>query len=405
MRQAALPAEPMIVAGVMSGTSADGIDVALVRISEAATDGPRQMPGLKLLGHQSFPYAADMRAAVLEAMNAPAISVAQLARLHWRLGELYAEAIEQTCRSLGYQAALAGLHGQTIYHQAEPSDFLGEPVRATWQLGEAAVVAERLRIPVIADFRPTDLAAGGQGAPLVPMLDFCVFRSATTNRVLLNLGGIANVTAIPAGGSLDQVLAFDPGPANMVIDVLIEKLYGRRFDSEGQIAARGAVMDDVVKRTLQSPWFALPPPKSCGREEFGSVFTAEFEQQCIAAGGSKSDAIASACELTVASVVEACLRFCKPHLEAHAPRAEATELIVAGGGARNAHLVRCLKDCMDEIEVKTILADSLGMPAEAKEAAAFALLAWLRVHDRPGNVPSATGAGHAALLGKVSRAI
>jgi anhydro-N-acetylmuramic acid kinase len=395
--------KPMVVAGVMSGTSADGIDVALVRIGPGRTAG--DVPRLKLLGHESFPYPAEVRAAVLDTMDCGIprkTTVAEIARLNWRLGALYADAVQQTVARVGRKPSLIGVHGQTIYHQASAEPYLGAPVRATWQLGEMAPVAGRLGVPVVSDFRPADLAAGGQGAPLVPMLDFCMFHSATRNRVLLNLGGIANLTAIPAGAGLDGLLAFDTGPASMTIDALMLKLYRRNFDSGGQTAAHGRVLATVLKDVLQDAYFSAPPPKSCGREQFGGTFADRLHALCAAAGAKKPDVIATATEITARSILDAYGRFCWPHLGQRAPLARATELVVAGGGARNTFLVQRLRASFAELGVKLLLADELGLPAEAKEAVAFALLAWLSWHGLPGNVPAATGAGRSVVLGQVT---
>jgi anhydro-N-acetylmuramic acid kinase len=273
-------------------------------------------------------------------------------------------------------------------------------VRATWQIGEAAVIAERLRVPVVSDFRPADLAAGGQAAPLVPMLDYCLFRHATKNRLLLNLGGIANVTALPAGCSVDGVLAFDTGPASMVIDACMQKLYGRRFDADGAIAARGRVLDRVVAKLMQGRYFPAPPPKSCGREEFGTAFVARFLAAC--AGARKQDVIATATAFTSTTILDAYARFCWPHFGQRAPLARATETFVAGGGARNTTLMRMLSEGFASLGVSVAPVESVGIAAEAKEAAAFALLGWLTWHGLPGNVPSATGAKRAVVLGKVT---
>ena len=393
----------MVVAGVMSGTSADGVDVALVRIApgRTATDPPR----LKVLGHESFPYAPSIRKEVLQAMDSgdpKQTTVAEIARLSWRLGAVYADAVQQTMERIGRRASLIGVHGQTIYHQAAAEQYLGAPMRATWQLGEIAVVAEKMRMPVVSDFRPADLAAGGQGAPLVPMLDFCMFRSATKNRVLLNLGGIANLTAIPAGAALDRVLAFDTGPASMAIDALMQKLYHKPYDRGGVTAARGRVLNPIVEELLRDKYFSAAPPKSCGREQFGAAFAERMHSLCVAGGGRKADVIATATEFTMRSVVEGYRRFCWPHLGQHAPLARATEVIVAGGGARNTFLIERLREQLAHLGVALRLADEMGVAAEAKEAVAFALLAWLRWHGLPGNVPSATGASRAVLLGKVT---
>ena len=408
-----------IVAGVMSGTSADGVDVALVRVSPGV-DG---VPKLKVLGHRGFAYPKAVRAAVLGAMDAREISVAELSRLNWRLGEVYADCVERACAEIGVRVsdqphdnarsarvimgnpsgprlALVGLHGQTIYHQARAEKFLGRPVRATWQTGEPAVVAERLRVTVVSDFRPADLAAGGQGAPLVPMLDYCLFRSKTKNRVLLNLGGIANVTAIPAGAGLDGVLAFDTGPANMVIDAVMQWAFGKPFDAGGRMGAKGKVLPGVLAELMRNPYFAAAPPKSCGREEFGAEYVSSVMSLC--ADGDPKDMVATATELTAASLLDAYARFCWPHLGQRAPLARTTELIVAGGGVGNATLMRRLAEGFGALGVKVLTSDAMGLGAQAKEAVAFALLAWLSWHGMAGNVPAATGASRGVVLGKVS---
>ena len=207
---------------------------------------------------------------------AKSTSAAELARLNWRLGEVYAEAVDAAARETGVKPQLIACHGQTIYHQGVPTKYLGSPVRCTWQTGEAAVIAERMRVPVVSDFRPADMAAGGQAAPLVPMFDFCVFRDAKKSRVLLNLGGIANVTVLPAACRAEDVLAFDTGPANMVIDACMERLFGRGFDRNGATAARGRVLESVIAKMMRAQYFSAPPPKSCGREEYGEAFVAQF---------------------------------------------------------------------------------------------------------------------------------
>ena len=384
----------MIVAGVMSGTSADGIDVALVRVSSAGKP--------KLLGHHAVPYPAAVRRAVLRAMQPEPLPVPFLAQLNWRLGELYGDAIAEAIAKAGIAPQLVGLHGQTIYHQAVAGKFLGKPTRATWQTGEAAVVAERLRIPVVSDFRPGDLAAGGQGAPLVPMLDYTLFRHATRNRILLNLGGIANVTVIPAGAMLDGLLAFDTGPGNMVIDQLMQRLFGKKYDASGKTAARGNPLApslmSVLNNLLRDPYFAAPPPKSCGREQFGAAYAERFLKLCE--GAAPEDLIAAATALTVRSIRDAYARVCCPHLRERAPLARATDLIVSGGGVRNQTLMRELTNTFAPLKVMAI--DDAGIPAQAKEAVAFALLAWLTWQRLPGNVPAATGAVRPAILGKVT---
>ena len=381
----------MTVAGVMSGTSADGVDVALTRIAPARD--PAAPPRIKLLAHAGFPYPKAIRAKLLRVMEGEPMPAAEFSRLNWQLGTIYADCIQKTVALHATRKLdLIGLHGQTIFHEAP---------RATWQIGEPAVLRERLNVPVVHDFRPADLAAGGQAAPLVPMLDFALFRSPTRSRVLLNLGGIANLTAIPAGASLTGLLAFDTGPANMVVDALMHAHFARPFDRNGRTAARGRILSRVIAEILRDPYFAATPPKSCGREQFGAAFAARFAALCKTAGGSPEDTIASATELTAASILDAYARFCWPHLGQRAPLAR-TEIIAAGGGVHNATLMQRLASGFAQLGVKLRTMDEFGIAPQAKEAVAFALLAWLSVHGLPGNVPAATGARGPRVLGKVT---
>ncbi|HEU4636298.1 MAG TPA: anhydro-N-acetylmuramic acid kinase [Edaphobacter sp.] len=390
----------MIVAGVMSGTSADGVDVALCRIRASASGVPK----IKLIGAREFRYPKAVRSAVLAAMDAKSISVAELSRLHWRLGEIYAEAVHAAAQEYGVKIDLVGNHGQTIYHQGRAARYLGRPTRCTWQIGEASVIAEKLRTPVISDFRPADLAAQGQGAPLVPMLDYVLFRSEKVSRVLQNLGGIANMTAIPAGAISSDVLAFDSGPSNVVIDACMSRLFHKPFDKNGTVARRGAVLRPVVEEFLRDPYYSAPPPKSCGREEFGEAFVDRFIARCRRSKATSEDIVATATALTAESILDAYRRFVWPHLGQKAPMASRVEYIVGGGGARNAALMQMLRNGLEPLGVRVRSTDELGIPTQAKEAVAFALLAWLTWNDLPGNIPSATGACRPLILGKVTRA-
>ena len=392
-------AKSLIVAGVMSGTSADGVDVALCRIGPGAraADPPR----IKLIGHVGFPYPKALRAAVMRVMEGEALPAADMSRLNWRLGEIYADCVERATNTFGVKVGLLGCHGQTVHHEPVAMRYLGASVRSTWQVGEAAVIAERLRCPVVSDFRPADLAAGGQGAPLVPMLDWCMFRSAKVSRVLQNLGGIGNLTALPAGCEVNALLAFDTGPGNMVIDGCMTALYQKKFDRDGAVARRGRVLRAVAERLMREAYFSAPPPKSCGREEFGAAYTARLIEMCRAAGGADADVLATATALTAESVLDAYRRFVRPHLSAVAPKAK-VEFCVAGGGARNRTLMDLLRKGFAALGVRVRLMEELGVPAQAKEGVAFAMLAWLTWNGLPGNVPAATGANHSAILGKVS---
>jgi anhydro-N-acetylmuramic acid kinase len=389
-----MTAKTMTVAGIMSGTSADGIDVALVRI---APGKPR--PKLTLLAHEGFAFPARLRQAVLAAMNASSISTAELARLNWRLGIAYAEAVQVTRERHKVKLDLVGCHGQTIYHQSKPETYAGRKFACTWQTGEAALIAEALGVPVASNFRPADMAAGGHGAPLVPLLDYVLFADAKRSRVLQNIGGIANLTAIPAGATADRTLAFDTGPGNMVIDALAHELFGIAFDRNGALAARGNVLKPVLDRESRNSYYALKPPRTAGREQFGRAYAAGFLTRCRAAGGKPEDAIATATALTAETIARSYARFVKPHM-----KSGTVDYIVSGGGARNATLMAMLDARLKPMGCLLAVSEQFGLPAEAKEAAAFALLAWETWHRLPGNVPSATGAKRAVVLGQVTYA-
>ena len=395
----------MIVAGVMSGTSADGVDVALVRIGTRGKAGLGQDGAqVKLVAHEAFPFSRTLRQAILEAMNARTIATAELARLSWRLGIAYAEAVAETMAMHGCAAKLVGCHGQTLYHQAEPEHYLERRFACTWQAGEVAVMAERLRIPVVSNFRPADVAAGGQGAPLVPLADYLCFRHARRTRVLQNIGGIANLTAIPAAARPEDVLAFDSGPGNMVIDALMQRLFGRAYDREGRIAARGAVIGEVVSEAMRGPFFGRRPPKSAGREEFGREFAEKFLAACRRRSQREADAVATATALTAESIAVAYRRFVLPRMSAAGSGATGAgvDYVVSGGGARNATLMRMIGERLEPMGARLTTSDAMGFPAEAKEAMAFALLAWRTWNRRPGNLPAATGARRAVVLGQIT---
>jgi anhydro-N-acetylmuramic acid kinase len=394
----------MIVAGVMSGTSADGINVALVRIGEARDSGSRERPvppagrrTIKLLGHAEYSYPPKVRAAVLSAMNAARARVADLSRLNFLLGELYADAVLAAQRQLRVKADLIGCHGQTLYHQGDLQPYLGRQVAATWQTGEAAVIAARIGVPVVSDFRPADMAAGGKGAPLVPYLDYLLFRDPTIGRIVQNIGGIANLTAIPAGADARRVFAFDTGPGNMVIDAVNEALFGQAFDRGGKIAASGEVLEPGLEQSLRHKFFRAKPPKTAGREEFGREFVREFLRACGTAR--KQDIVATATALTARSIADAVRRFVT--LKSGAKRSF-HEMILSGGGVRNATLVRMLSEELAPLGIRLRFSDEFGLPSEAKEAAAFAVLAYETWHRRASNVPSATGAKRDVVLGKIS---
>ena len=369
----------MIVAGVMSGTSLDGIDVAIVDIA-------RRRGGLRIvpMRFESTPYPPAVREALLAISNAMA-HTATVARLDFLLGELYADAVKHASRRV--KPDLIGVHGQTIFHEGQPIDYLGRRVASTLQIGQAAVVAERTGIRTISNFRERDIAAGGQGAPLVPYADYLLFTSARVSRAALNIGGIANVTVIPAGPIPGDITAFDIGPGNMVIDALVRHASGGRqqFDRNGSIARRGKVHQRLLAAMLSDPYFAMAPPKSTGRERFGQ----EFVNGLIATGVASEDLIATATEFTARSIALAV--------------APVAEVIASGGGVHNRWLMRRLAELLPEgVELKT--SAEFGIDPDAKEAIAFAILAYEFVQGRKTNFSAATGARRSVILGKDSPA-
>jgi anhydro-N-acetylmuramic acid kinase len=384
----------MTVAGIMSGTSADGIDVAVVRIVPG-----RVRPKLTLIAHEGFPYPTSLRRAVLGAMNAAQTTTAELARLNWRLGLAYAEAVQATLKLHRTKLDLIGCHGQTLYHQARTTAYAGRNFACTWQAGEASAIASSVGVPVVSNFRPADMFAGGQGAPLVSLLDYLLFAHANRGRVLQNIGGIANLTAIPAGATPKSVIAFDNGPGNMVIDALARELLDKTFDRNGATAARGSVIEPVLRQMMRNPYFRAKPPRTAGREQFGREYVANFLTASRQHSARPEDALATATALTAEAIVQSYARFVAPRMKGHP-----IDYIVSGGGAHNATLTALLAQKLEPLGCELIKSEDVGLPAEAKEAAAFALLAWQTWHRLPGNVPAATGAKRSVILGQVTYA-
>ncbi len=377
----------MLVAGIMSGTSVDAIDVALVEISGAGSSLVVQ-----LVCFEEIPFPEGVREEVLGVSNA-VVATSRISQLNFMLGRLFGEAVLETCGRSGVtvqELDLVGSHGQTIYHQAAPTRLRGFQVSSTMQIGEPACIALVVGKPVVADFRPADVAAGGHGAPLVPFLDFVLFRDPKINRVALNIGGIANLTAIPAAAGSEAVFAFDTGPGNMVIDQLVQRFSdgAERFDRDGRIAARGAVDELLLADLLEDPYYAQPPPKSTGRELFGEEFATMLQEQGLA----RESLVATATELTARSILLAIERFVLPTMPVD-------ELLVSGGGWRNPAIIQPIREGLAHTRVQST--DQNGIDSDAKEAIAFAVLAYETFHGRPANLPSATGADHPTILGKI----
>jgi anhydro-N-acetylmuramic acid kinase len=380
------------VLGLMSGTSADGVDVALAQIS-----GKPSAPHAKLVYFTHFPYSAPVREAVLRVANGAATTTREIGQLNFRLGEIFAEAALSACKKFRVpvkRIALIGSHGQTIYHQGVPSQFLGTRTASTLQIGEPAVIAERTGITAIADFRPADMAAGGQGAPLVPFVDYLLYRHAHLGRAALNIGGIANVTVIPARAQAKDVIAFDTGPGNMIVDALASyATRGKlRLDRDARLALRGRLLPQLLRELLRHPFFRASPPKTAGREEFGAAYAQRLIAWSKKHHARPADVIHTATAFTAASIAAAFHRFIFP-------RTRLSDLIISGGGARNPLLVAYLAALLPGMKI--VPAESLGVPGDAKEAFAFAVLAYVAWRQGANNLPSATGAHHPAVLGKI----
>lgn len=378
-----------LAVGLMSGTSLDGVDAALVKLT-----GPAAKPALRLLSFVSLPYSPALRQRLLEVAGGGACCAAEISRLNFALGEAFAAAALHACRQgrlSPKRLAFIGSHGQTVFHQGPRRST---PGGSTLQIGEPAIIAARTGATVVADFRPADLAAGGQGAPLVPLVDYLLLRHPRYGTAALNIGGIANITAIPAGAKSADVFGFDTGPGNMIIDGLMRHLTrGRKaYDAGGRLAAQGKVIEPLVAKILEVPFFRRHPPKSAGREQFGDEFLARYFLRLRRVDS--KDLLRSATELTARSIVDALRRFVFPRAEMH-------RLVVSGGGAHNRLLLSGLAESLPQLQVR--LSDDYGLPVDAKEAIAFAVLADHTLSGLPGNLPAVTGARRAAVLGKIAQ--
>jgi anhydro-N-acetylmuramic acid kinase len=383
----------MLVLGLMSGTSADGIDVALARIS-----GSPLRLNAKLLGHASSKFPPALRKEILRVAEQQPVSAGELSQLNFRLGHIYADAVLAACKKFRIpprRIDLIGNHGQTIFHQGAPVPYLGGRTSSTLQIGEASIIAARTGITTVSDFRPADMALGGQGAPLVPFADYALYRHPKLGRVSLNLGGIANITVIPAGARPDQVFAFDTGPGNMLIDALVQHftLGRQRYDKNAAFAQSGRSIPPLLNELMRDPYLKLAPPKSTGREYYGQAYLKRFLTLGRRHRAKPNDLIRAATIFTALSVVGALNHFVLRKHKIH-------QLIVSGGGAYNPLILVQLSAALPGIDVRT--SSHFGIPEDAKEAFAFALLAYETFHQRPANLPSATGARGPAILGKIS---
>lgn len=376
------------IAGVMSGTSLDAIDVAIVDVT-----GSGERVKLTHVAYHETPLAADVREMIRRNSEAETSSVREITLLHALLSDLYANAIEATATKHAVPLSsidLVGLHGQTIHHMPKPESIHGYDVASTMQIGSGARLAARLGIPVVSDFRSADVALGGQGAPLVPYADFCFFKSDKYDRILINIGGIANLTFLPRGAGVERTVAFDCGPGNMLIDGAMRRLFDAPFDDGGRTAARGSVVQPLLDELLREPFYDQPPPRSTGRELFGErylahiIHTARETHRCA-----DEDVVATLSQLTVECIarsVALCTR-----------ADEDCEIIISGGGSHNEWLLRAIASRLSPARVET--SDRFGVPADAKEALCFAFFANEWLHGRPIALPSVTGAARTTLSG------
>jgi anhydro-N-acetylmuramic acid kinase len=387
-RLAALAAKPKLrVIGLMSGTSMDGVDAALAEI-----EGSAEAPRVTLLAFVTVPYPDELRAEIRSAASGDACGAAQLCHLDHAVGEAFGEAARLVVQEAGlgpHEVDLVGSHGQTIVHDPER--------RETWQLGEPSRIAAAVGAAVVSDFRRADQAAGGHGAPLVSLFDLRVFRKSDRGRILLNIGGIANVTVLPKGQGPDDVFGFDTGPGNVLIDEFLTHATGGRirYDEDGRLAARGTVDEDLLAAFLEHPYFFEKPPKTTGREVFGAGFVALTLTEWGRRGEHLEDIVATLTDFTAISIAASVKEYVLP-------RAKIQEVLVSGGGVHNETLLRRLREELDGIEVASL--ETVGVSPDAKEALAFALLARETICGRPGNVPAATGARRPAVLGVVTAA-
>jgi len=371
----------------MSGTSADGVSAVAVDVSGSGVETE-----IAILASETYPYPDGLRKEVFELFSPESSTVDEICHMNFVLGEAFAEAARRLMSDHGLDPGgvdLIGSHGQTIHHLPRLRDSHGFRVRSTLQIGEPTVIAERTGIPVVADFRKADVAAGGEGAPLTPYLDFVLHRSPSESRVLQNIGGIANLTYLPADASPEEVVAFDTGPGNMVIDAVVRRFTPQPYDVDGSIASRGEVDESLLGELLSHPYYAREPPKTTGREEFGEAYAGEIVRMANERGIVFEDLVATVTTLTVETIARA--------YEAFLPEGGVDEVYLAGGGAKNRHIVKSLTSRIAPVPVG--LSDDLGVPVEAKEAILIAVLANEHVIGNPANIPGATGAERPAVLG------
>lgn len=391
--------DKMKVIGIMSGTSIDGVDAALCEIGGGGIGDF----SVEMLKFHSEPYSRNLRTRILEVHNEKTATTEKLCRLNFRIGKTFARAAESVIEKAGLEPKdvdLIGSHGQTVAHLPLRSDVgVGATgvikMGSTLQIGEPAVIVESLQIPVVSNFRTRDIAAFGQGAPLVPYVDYLLFSDEDSNRAVVNLGGISNITYLPAGCKLKEVVAFDAGPGNMLIDGLIQLMtVGKKtYDAHGELASSGRVDGYILTELLKHPYLKEKPPKSTGREEFGLAYAEWIYRWGIRRSVKPTDILRTVTDFTAIALADAYKKFLLP-------KGEVDDVVVSGGGVLNKTLMDRLRKEFEGIEL--IITDEIGMPLKAKEAISFAVLARETVLGRPANVPSVTGATGPRVLGQIT---
>lgn len=379
--------EARIIVGLMSGTSADGVDASIVKIR-----GHSLGSEIGLIHHYHYEYPREIRELIHRLFDFEKASISFLSNMNFLLGEIFAKVALEAIKGAGLskdQVDLIASHGQTVFHSPYPQELENFQVRSTLQIGEGAIIAERTGITTICDFRVRDMAVGGQGAPLVPFADWILFTSNELNRGILNIGGIANITILPKNADIDDIIAFDTGPGNMVIDEIVRIISKGvlNYDINGDIARRGKVSDKLLETALSHPYFAISPPKTTGREVFGKSFSIALYEKGKTLGLKDEDIVSTATALTATAIAQSICQF------------NIDELVIGGGGAYNSYLVEMIANLLPKVKIKAH--EDFGIPNQAKEALAFAILANEVVFNSPNNVPRATGANKRVVLGKI----
>jgi anhydro-N-acetylmuramic acid kinase len=381
--------ETKVIVGLMSGTSADGVDVAVVEVKGNGKDTK-----IKTIGWRTFPFEKDLKWLILKNSQPETSRVDEICRLNFLIAQIYADSVFKTLEELNLKPSevdLIGSHGQTIQHLPNAVEMFGYRVKSTLQIGDPGVIAKLTGIPTVGNFRIGDVALGGEGAPLVPYFDYLIFGSDEINRLVLNIGGIANFTVLKRNCDVEEVIAFDTGPGNMVVDALVKIFFRKDYDEDGKIAQSGTVSQELLSKMSQHPFIAKKPPKSTGREEFGSAFVEKILKWSEEISLDPKDIIATVSEFTAYAVYKNYEFFIKPNVEID-------EIIVSGGGAKNKFMVSALERYF-KVPVK--LSDEFGISSDAKEAICFAVLANETISGNPANIKSVTGAVKRTILGGV----